>query len=186
MSRSTYKPLIVLATSMVLALLVAVVSVTVFTPTNAQAAQAKTCGGGNIKLKPAEKSILAKHNRVRTARDKPRLCIHPKLQRAARQHARDMLQRDYFSHTTKGSGDTLADRIREQNYRYRTIGENIAWGSGTKGMPANIHQNWMQSPGHRKNILNGSFRQVGIGMALGNFKGYSKSRMYVADFGTRR
>jgi uncharacterized protein YkwD len=60
----------------------------------------RTCTGGAITLRTIEKSMLDLHNRKRASRGLPRLCIHPKLQKAARAHPADMIRRDYFSHYT--------------------------------------------------------------------------------------
>jgi uncharacterized protein YkwD len=60
------------------------------------------CGGGMILLDANEKRAFALHNAARRDRDLKPLCAHPALQKAARAHSRDMIERDYFSHDTKG------------------------------------------------------------------------------------
>lgn len=162
-------------------------------PSAAEAASGgyvKRCGGGKIFLKVKEKRTFIKHNRVRRNHDLRPFCVHPKLQRAARAHSKDMIRRDYFSHNTKGGG-TFAQRLKRfgytpRGYSYYIIGENIAYGSGTRGTPRSIMRAWMKSPGHRKNILDRRFREIGIGTYVGNFKGQRGVSMYTADFGTRR
>jgi hypothetical protein len=52
--------------------------------------------------------------------------------------------------------------------------------------PENIFQSWMDSPGHRENILDSDYREVGIGTATGVCEGYSDCTMYTADFGARQ
>lgn len=81
------------------------------------------------------------------------------LARAARLHSQDMCDRGYFSHTSR-DGRSFSDRIDEQGVSYRTAGENIAWGQRT---PAEVHQAWMGSSGHRANILGSQFGRIGIG-----------------------
>src|SRR5437764_13910204 len=60
------------------------------------------------------------------------LRLNLRLTKAAAGHARDMVRRDYFSHDTAGGGD-FAARIRKAGYRGYTLGEDLAWGSGTLG-----------------------------------------------------
>lgn len=178
--------LIVLSSSIATALLAVVITMMLSEPTRAGAATltAKTCGGGTIYVKQAEKNMLAHHNRERAERSKPRLCFARQLQRAARKHSEDMIERDYFSHRTKGSGETFIDRIKAEGYEHSTAAENIAYGSGPRGYSRNIMQDWMRSSGHKANILDGSLRQVGIAVNRGGFKGTPNTRMWVADYGT--
>jgi uncharacterized protein YkwD len=66
------------------------------------------------------------------------------------------------------------------------VGENIAYGSGTYGEPNSIMNSWMKSTDHRHNILDGKFREIGIGVSTGNWKGNDGVSMYTVDFGVRR
>ncbi|MGI8594384.1 MAG: CAP domain-containing protein [Solirubrobacteraceae bacterium] len=66
------------------------------------------------------------------------------------------------------SSQTAVQAMREARYRFSTWGENIAWGGGKLGTPASIVRNWMKSRGHRANILNGAFKESGIGIAVGD------------------
>lgn len=145
----------------------------------ASGGQVKRCGGGKIFLNAKEKTVFHKHNRVRRDNNLRTLCVHPKLQRAARAHSRDMIRRDYFAH-----GD-VGQRLKNYGYNWRIYAENIAYGSGSKGSPGYIMRSWMQSSSHRTNILDGRFREIGIGTYAGTYKGYSNTTMYTADFGTR-
>lgn len=144
------------------------------------------CGGGKIFLSADERQSFYLHNRERAKRKLKPLCVHPSLQTAARAHSKDMIKRDYFSHTTKGTSRDGCDRVKRRGYRFRNCGENIALGSGSKGGPGAIMRSWMNSSGHRKNILSNKYREVGIGVSKGTYKGYGGVRMYTADFGTRR
>lgn len=166
----------------------AVLAASAVQPKKAEAANTVTvrgCTGTNVTLKTTEKRMLDLHNKTRADRGLRKLCVHPALQKAARAHSVDMINRDYFSHNTKGSGKTFATRIKEAGYRYRTAGENIAGGSGSLGSPDSIFKAWMKSSGHRANILNGKFREIGIGAAAGNYKGTNGYTMWTADFGAR-
>ncbi len=114
--------------------------------------------------------------------------LNARLSFAARHHSRDMVARGYFSHTGPG-GVTFDRRLRRTGYvngaRSWTIGENIAWGSGSLATPSAIVRAWMHSPGHRRNILDGSFDEIGIGIALGTPVGRSNGGTYTTDFGGR-
>lgn len=89
----------------------------------------------------------------------PALSTDPALRCAARLHAKDLQERDYFSHTTP-DGVTFDQRITQAGYRWRTLGENIAANYLT---PQAVMQGWMQSPGHCQNIMNATFTQLGVG-----------------------
>lgn len=163
-------------------------------PAKTTLASVKTCTGGTIELTSSEKRSLVLHNKTRADRGLPRLCVHPKLTKAARAHSQEMLDKDYFSHDSY-NGETSAERLKRfgytpRGYSYYAIGENIAWGSGSSGSPDSIFEGWMNSSGHKANILNKNFRQIGIGARAGSFdyKGttYTGTTMYTADFGTRR
>ena len=128
-------------------------------------------------------------NAERRARGLGRLRLSDALTRAAYRHARDMVVRKYFAHTSP-SGRTFISRIRATGYMSRarrwTVGENLAWGAGTRATPAAIVRAWMRSPAHRANILNRSFREIGLGIALGApRRGYSQAATYGNEFGSR-
>lgn len=143
------------------------------------------CGGGTISLNADEKQTFVLHNRVRENHKLKPLCVNPKLQKVAWAHSKDMIQRDYFSHTTKGTNRGGCDRIKNSGYRYRYCAENIAGGERAKGDPDNVMRTWMNSNGHRRNILNEKYREVGIGTETGTFNGKRNYTMYTVDFGTR-
>lgn len=167
--------------------MVAVLTASATQPKMAEAASTvsvKGCTGSNVTLKTTEKRMLDLHNKARADRGIARLCVHPALQKAARAHSTDMINRDFFSHTNP-SGKTSGARIKAAGYNYRTAGENIAWGTGVAGSPDSIHKSWMGSSGHRTNILNKGFRKVGIGAASGTYRSYNNAVMWTANFGTR-
>lgn len=158
---------------------------------NADAASAP-CRGAN--LKPTRTHAVAvRHatlcllNRQRAAHGLPRLREHRSLSTAAKKYARLMVAKRFFDHVSP-AGSTMASRIKRTNYLHHThawsLGENIAWGSGGLATPAQIVNAWMHSAGHRANILDGSFREIGIGIALGAPNGGSGAT-YVNDFGAR-
>ncbi|HEV2093855.1 MAG TPA: CAP domain-containing protein [Rubrobacter sp.] len=126
------------------------------------------------------------HNRERRDHKLRPLCVHPEPLAGLRSHSKDMIWRDYFSHDMKGRNESSRERIRRFGYRYLYCAENIAWGSGQKGEPDSIMRAWMNSSGHRSNILNGKHREIGIGTYSGTFNGTRNATMYTADFGARR
>jgi len=150
----------------------------------------ETCEGGSTRLSAAENELLKLHNEAREQRGLEPLCLQPTLTEAARAHSEDMIEEDYFAHTAP-SGETLGERLKRfgytpQGYRYWKVGGNIAWHSGPEPEPRAMFEGWMDSPGHRANILDEDFRQIGIGTHAGQYEGYEESVMYTADFGVRR
>ncbi|MBW4668621.1 MAG: pre-peptidase C-terminal domain-containing protein [Cyanomargarita calcarea GSE-NOS-MK-12-04C] len=85
--------------------------------------------------------------------------FNSKLSSAAQAHSEEMATCDYFSHTGT-SGCSVSDRVQNCGYEYSYVGENIAAGYVT---PEEVVQGWMSSPGHRANILNANYQEVGIG-----------------------
>ncbi|HET6529650.1 MAG TPA: CAP domain-containing protein [Actinoplanes sp.] len=101
-----------------------------------------------------------------------------RLQAAARAHSADMAARDYFSHTTP-EGVEFATRITAAGYAWRGAGENIAKGYRT---PEAVMTGWMNSAGHKANILNCGFRDLGVGVAADT----GGTLLWTQDFGTPR
>lgn len=91
-----------------------------------------------------------------------------RLWKASHLHSRDMADRDYFSHTTLGTGESPWDRAREQGINAN--GENIAAGSSTA---EGVLEQWKNSPGHCNNMMSTNFKLVGVGYAEGgSFRHY--------------
>jgi uncharacterized protein YkwD len=119
------------------------------------------------------------------------LKLDKRLSKAARSHAGDMARRNYFSHDTLGGG-SFVDRIRRAGYlrgaRRWALGENLAWGTRSHSTPRVMARMWMNSPGHRANILSASFREIGIGVAYDAPVpgGGRPAATYATTFGMRR
>ncbi|MEO1164568.1 MAG: CAP domain-containing protein [Chloroflexota bacterium] len=107
-----------------------------------------------------EFDVMALTNAERTSRGLNALTWDTCLYRAAEFHSQDMVDNNFFSHTGS-NGSSLAQRAIAQGYNYRNLGENIAWGQRT---PAIVVNAWMNSDGHRRNILNANFTNIGIGL----------------------
>jgi uncharacterized protein YkwD len=155
------------------------------TPTPTAGNTVTGCDGSSVTLGAEESAELQLHNAERARNGLAAFCVHPRLVDAARAHSQDMIVRNYFSHTS-ADGRSFVQRVDGAGYTgWTNLAENIAWGSGTLGEPSTIFTNWMNSPGHKANILNPNLREIGIGVASGTFQGYSGARVYTADFGTR-
>jgi len=113
-----------------------------------------------------EEEVLRLVNVERAKYGLSALKVNWELSRVARYKSQDMCDNNYFSHTSPTYGSPFA-MIKNFGISYRTAGENIAMGYQT---PAAVVQGWMNSSGHRANILNSSFTQIGVGyVADGNY-----------------
>lgn len=133
--------------------------------------------------------MLALINEERTSRGLDRLTINNALNETAEDHSQWMLDNDIFNHTGVG-GSNHFDRIAAGDYElegaFRTA-ENIGWQSerGSEGIAddvRNIHASLMASPGHRDNILNPDFEDIGIGIERSDFRGFD-GIMITQNFG---
>lgn len=173
----------------------AVAAVAVFAATaEPPAAVAATCASANAKpidssRATVSRAMLCLINVERRKHGLRALRLEPRLSKAARDHSRDMVRRRYFSHTTP-DGIGFAERIRGAGYlttsrRWR-VGENIAWGWRRRDAAARIVREWMHSPPHREEILEPSFRDVGIGAVAGTPRPLPRGGgTFTVDFGVR-
>ncbi|MER6716878.1 CAP domain-containing protein [Streptomyces sp. NPDC000877] len=106
-------------------------------------------------------------NRERARAGLPPLAADPLLTAAAQAHSADMVARAFYSHTAP-DGSRPWDRAAAAGSTRRSIGENIACGQRS---PADVVEGWMNSPGHRANILKPGFTHIGIGFAGGGRAG---------------
>jgi uncharacterized protein YkwD len=115
------------------------------------------------------------------------LRLDAKLHRAAVRHSRDMVAKRYFAHESR-SGTRFSSRIARTGWMSGrgnwSVGENLAWGSGTQATPTSIVAAWMHSAGHRQNMLNPRFHVIGIGIASGAPVGANGGSTYTTDFGS--
>ncbi len=160
-------------------------------------AEARGCANANAKpnaanLEVVRSAVLCLHNAERARHGLPKLHENWRLRSAASRHSARMVGSHFFDHTTPG-GLTMAERIRSTGYTSGahawSIGENIAWASGRLATAAQIQHAWMSSPGHRANILQRSFREIGIGIQPGvpvHLSASQSGATYTTDFGFRR
>src|SRR5215210_1231637 len=125
--------------------------------------------------------MLAQVNAQRRKAGAPPLALNADLQQAAQAHAQDMLARAFFAHKSP-SGTTVRERSRKAGYDWRTIGENIAEGQTSVN---EVMTTWMNSKGHRENILNPAFRELGVGLVLGKGRDGEYRVIWVQNFGAR-
>ncbi|WP_307816728.1 MULTISPECIES: CAP domain-containing protein [Micromonospora] len=92
------------------------------------------------------------------------LTVDEKLTTAAQRHSQDQADNRNMSHTGSDGSDP-GERIDRVGYAWRTYGENVAWNQQS---PAAVMDAWMNSPGHRANILNCAFTEIGVGVASSN------------------
>lgn len=112
-------------------------------------------------------AVLRLTNAERTAAGLSPLSPDPLLTVAAQGHSADMIARAFYSHTSPDGGEPW-HRASAAGSGHRAIGENIACGQRT---PAEVVDGWMNSPGHRANILKPSFTHLGVGFAGGGSAG---------------
>jgi len=106
-----------------------------------------------------EQEILALVNQARAEQGLNPVTLNAELNKAAFDHSKDMVDNNYFDHTSQ-DGSSPWDRIGRTNYKGSARAENIAAGQTTSKQ---VHDAWMSSPGHRKNILTKDINEMGIG-----------------------
>jgi uncharacterized protein YkwD len=126
-------------------------------------------------------------NEVRAAHGLHPLHLSCNLRGAAQRHSNDMVDRDYFAHTSP-TGSTVYRRVL--NSGFDTFGswwagENLAWGTGTMGSPRYTIKMWLASPVHRSILLSNSYGWVGIGRTKGRFMGHRGAIVWTVDFAHR-
>ena len=138
---------------------------------------------GKRGLKPAphsQREILEAMNRERAAHGLGPLRLNAALSEAAGDRIDDMFTKRYFAHVSPDGVQPFVWAAR-RGYRYRLIGENLAVGYGG----TRVVDGWMKSPGHRENILQRGFDEVGIAIAAGAPQRGYKGPTVVAMYGRR-
>lgn len=124
-------------------------------------------------------SLLYGTNAERSSNGLNSLSINSKLNVAAQNKAADMAANDYWAHNSP-SGKTPWTFISASGYQYQTAGENLAYGFQTS---SETIAGWMASPGHRANILNSSYTEVGFGILnIENYQGNGQQTLIVAMY----
>ncbi|MFE7900831.1 CAP domain-containing protein [Streptomyces sp. NPDC057424] len=108
--------------------------------------------------------MLALVNKERAAAGCSPVTANDRLTRAADDYSDVMASSGVMSHTGP-DGSTMTTRVEAAGYQWSTLGENIARGQADA---ASVMKSWMNSPGHRANILNCSFKELGVGVQFGD------------------
>lgn len=124
--------------------------------------------------------VLSFTNQHRAEAGLPAVTLNAELNASAEDKLSDMLTRQYFEHVSP-TGRTPADVVKDADYQYIVMGENLALGNFKDDQA--LVQAWMDSPGHRANILNSKFREIGIAVRQGTYEG-KKVWLAVQHFGT--
>ena len=122
-----------------------------------------------------EEDLFKAHNDTRALYGARPLAISLELSRAARGHAKWMADHNRMSHTG-ANGSTLGTRLKDAGYAYGAAGENIA--AGYNSVPS-VMDGWIDSPGHRANMLKDSFEHVGLAVAVSS----SGQKYWCVNFG---
>ncbi len=126
----------------------------------------------NASVVAFEQEVVKLVNQTRKANGLKELTINWELARVARYKSQDMHDKHYFSHTSPTYG-TPFNMMKNFGITYRTAGENIAMGYTT---PRSVFDGWMNSSGHRANILNAGYTQIGVGFFE---EGYYWTQMFI-------
>ncbi|MEU6251223.1 sigma-70 family RNA polymerase sigma factor [Streptomyces sp. NPDC047043] len=121
--------------------------------------------------------VVALVNKERASAGCDPLTEDAQLEKAAQAHSDDMAARNFFDHVNPDGADP-GQRITAAGYKWSTYGENIAQGQQT---PEAVMDSWMNSPGHRANILNCAFKDIGVGIHKG-----SGGPWWTQDFGAKQ
>jgi uncharacterized YkwD family protein/spore coat assembly protein SafA len=126
-------------------------------------------------VKAIEAQVVELVNRQRAANGLKPLKLNWELARVARYKSMDMRDRNYFSHTSPTYGSPF-DMIKAFGIRYSAAAENIAAGQKTA---QEVMNSWMNSAGHRSNILSASYTEIGVGYASGGKYGHYWTQMFI-------
>jgi uncharacterized YkwD family protein/spore coat assembly protein SafA len=114
-------------------------------------------------------------NQERSQVGLPPLKENWELSRVARYKSEDMITKNYFSHTSPTYGSPF-QMMKDFGISYQAAGENIAAGQRT---PAEVVEAWMNSEGHRKNILSPTYTEIGVGYVKGGSYGHYWTQMFI-------
>jgi uncharacterized protein YkwD len=110
-----------------------------------------------------EREIAKRVNLIRRENRLPPLKVDPALAKVAREYSCALARRGALSHTDP-AGVSVADRVRKAGKTFGVVAENLASSANVPDPAATAVQSWMESPGHRKNILQPEFAETGVGV----------------------
>ncbi len=126
----------------------------------APAVAAESAKGDVFKLIGVEAAVVAQTNVERKNAGLAPLTLNAKLSSAARAHALNMARQDKLEHTLDDKRPD--ERVTAAGYRWSGTAENIAWNSRS---PKDVVAGWMDSPPHKKNMLNSDYTEIGVAVA---------------------
>lgn len=126
--------------------------------------------------------VVTLTNRERSKQKRTPLIVNERLRAMAEAKAADILAQQYFEHQSP-DGRTVSDLATTAGYEYSLVGENLALGNF--GSSAALVKGWMNSPGHRANILQKKFTEIGVATVTGTYKG-REVWVSVQEFGRPR
>jgi uncharacterized protein YkwD len=118
-----------------------------------------------IDTRETERRIFEEVNRVRQTEGLERLEWNERLAQEARRHALNMVTRRFFAHRDPLRGD-LGERLEASQIRWRDCAENLFYERGQHDPVPMAVRNWLESPGHRKNMLDKVLTETGVGVAV--------------------
>ena len=154
-------------------------------------AHAADCAGADLvpaagNLDQVSQATLCLLNNERAAQGLRSLVEAPGLTQPSLAYSSRMVAESFFAHVAP-DGSSLVDRLTAADYIEPdgdwTVGENIAWGQGDLSTARNIVVAWMNSPGHRHNILTPEYTEIGVGVVPGTPGDPSWGATYTTDFG---
>jgi uncharacterized protein YkwD len=154
-------------------------------PTPAQGRKPSAANGQAVALPSTsemERDLLAAINRERATRNLPPLRLSDDIARVARFHSTEMAEGGILSHLS-AAGKTFTERLVEASIAFAANGENVA--RSETFVADLIHRSFMESPGHRENILNPEFDEVGIGIVRGAGKAYFVTEDFIRGLAPR-
>jgi uncharacterized protein YkwD len=160
----------------------------------AGASAAGDCPGADLlptadNVAEVNQATLCLLNAERAARGLGALTENPSLSRASLAYSQQMVAQSFFAHEAPDGTDLVA-RLTAVGYLGNvggdwTVGENIAWAQGSLSTPRNVMQAWMDSPGHRDNILKSDYAEIGLGIVQGVPQPGQPGTTFTTDFGAR-
>jgi uncharacterized protein YkwD len=154
-------------------------------------ARADDCAGADAvpaadNVAAVNQATLCLLNEQRAAQGVAPLAENAELSSASAGYSQQMVAQGFFAHQSPDGG-TLVDRLTGAGYlgddEPWLVGENIGWGQGGLATPRSMVSAWMDSPGHRENLLSADYTEVGLGLALGTPVDQSWGATYTTDFG---
>ena len=171
-----------------LATLAALAALALCAPATAGAAD---CAGADLvpaadNVAVVGQSTLCLLNQQRAAHGVGPLAENPTLTTASAGYSQRMVAQGFFDHDSPDGG-TLVDRLTGAGYLGDedawVVGENLGWGQGTLATARSMVSAWMDSPGHRANMLSDDYTEIGLGLALGTPTDQTWGATYTTDFG---